>query len=73
MIALATATGPVVQSHLTALLAAQGQSSPTSVNGGTGGQLATAPHTLGVIGVSAGLVLVLAGGAAAVRRARVQA
>lgn len=32
VVALATAAGPVVQRHLTALLAAQGQSSPTSVD-----------------------------------------
>lgn len=71
VLAQARATGPVVQKHLDELLAAQGLSSPTGANAGTGGQAAgtdRGPASVALVGL--GAVLVLGAGTVAVRRSR---
>lgn len=68
VLALAKATAPVVQHHLNELLADQGL--PTSASAGTGGQAASSDRPLGVVGLAAGLVLVVGAGSVMVRRSR---
>jgi len=70
VLALATATAPVVQHHLNELLAAQAGSSPTSVNAGNGGQAASSTAAEGAALAGLGLLLVAGAGTVVVRRAR---
>lgn len=69
VLALARATAPVVQHHLSELLAAQG-GSPTTINAGSGGQAASSTVPEGAALTGLGLVLVVGAGTFARRRAR---
>lgn len=74
VLALAKASGAIVQHHLDELLAAQGKSSPTGANAGTGGQAAGAGNSpVGVAVAGLGLVLLVGAGTIVVRRARAEA
>jgi putative membrane protein len=66
---LATASAPVVKSHLAMLEQATG-TSPTGVNAGTGGQAATAPGGIRTGWVLLGLGLVAAAGSLSLLRPR---
>jgi putative membrane protein len=67
--AVATASAPVVKAHLAMLEQATG-TSPTGVNGGTGGQAATAPGGIRTGWVLLGLGLLAAAGSLTLLRGR---
>jgi putative membrane protein len=69
VVAAAKAAAPVIQSHLTMLEQATG-TSPTGVNGGTGGQAATAPGGIRTGWVLLGLGLLAAAGSLTLLRGR---
>jgi hypothetical protein len=66
---VATASAPVVQAHLAMLEQATG-TSPTGVNGGTGGQAATAAGGIRTGWVLLGLGIVAAAGSLTLLRRR---
>ena len=69
VVALASASAPVVQHHLDELLAAAPQYGvPASVSAGTGGQAATSPRGLAAVLVLLGAVTVGLAGARLLRR-----
>jgi len=69
VVAAAKAAAPVIQSHLTMLEQATG-TAPTGVNGGTGGQAATAPGGIRTGWVLLGLGLLAAAGSLSLFRRR---